>query len=379
MTTVIDGSCADEVLPLQDLLEKNLATGEDIGASVAVVHDGELVVDLWGGEARPGVAWTRDTLTQVWSVSKAMAALAILTLVERGLLDLDAPVTKYWPEFGAHGKDGVLVRQVLGHSSGIPGWTQPVTVEDIIDLERAAALLAEQEPWYEPGTAPAYQLICHGHLLDAVVRGATGRTLAEVVHEDVMALVGGGFCLGVPEDELERCADMTDPPGPTVDYTKLGPRHFMIRTAVNPLLTAQVCNTEQWRRGPVAGMGGHGTARGIALAQAFISHGGSVGGVDLLSPATINRIFEVQAEGIDKVLTVPVRFGIGFGLPMDSAPAIPDGRVCWWTGYGGAVVVNDLERRTTIAYAPNRLAVHLVSSPRTDDYVRTAFACLEGS
>jgi CubicO group peptidase (beta-lactamase class C family) len=375
---VVDGTCTEAFLPLRDLLEENLATGVDAGAGLAVVHDGEVVVDLWGGEARPGVPWTRDTLVQVWSVTKVMAALAVLTLVERGQLDLDAPVTDYWPAFGAHGKDGVLVRQLLGHTSGVPGWTDPVTVEEVLDLEGSAELLAAQEPWYDPGSAPAYQLICHGHLIDAVVRGATGRTLADVLHDDVMALVGGGFRLGVPEDDLDLCADLTDPPAPTVDYTTLGPRHFLVRTAGNPLLTARVCNTEQWRRGRVAGMGGHGTARGIALAQAFVSHGGSFRDVDLLSPDTVQRIFEVQSEGVDRVLAVPVRFGVGFGLPMESAPVVPQGRTCWWTGYGGAIVLNDLDHRLTVAYAPNRLASHMVSSPRTDGYVRTAYACLEG-
>lgn len=378
MASVIDGTCAERFLPLRDLLEKNLTTGEDTGASVAVVHDGELVVDLWGGEARPGVPWTRDTITQVWSVTKAMAALAVLTLVERGLLDLDAPVTDYWPEFGAHGKDRVLVRQLLGHTSGVPGWTKQVGVEDVLDLEHAEALLAAQEPWYEPGSAPAYQLICHGHLLDAVVRGATGRALADVLHDDVMAPLGGGFRLGVPDDELGLCADLLPPPPSGIDYGALGPDHFLVRTAVNPLLTAEVCNDATWRRGAVGGAGGHGNARGIALAQAALSHGGTVNGVDLLSPATIDRVFEVQSEGRDLVLSVPVRFGIGFGLPMPSAPAVPEGRVCWWTGYGGAVVVNDADRRTTVAYAPNRLADHLVTSPRTEGYVRTAFACVEG-
>jgi CubicO group peptidase (beta-lactamase class C family) len=379
---VVDGSCTDAFLPLLDLLEANLANGEDAGASVAVVHDGELVVDLFGGEARPGVPWTRDTITQVWSVTKAMAALAVLTLVERGQIDLDAPVTEYWPDFGAHGKDRVLVRHLLGHTSGLPGWTKPVTVEDILDLEHAEALLAAQEPWYEPGTAPAYQLICHGHLLDAVVRGATGRPLADVLHEDVMAPLGGGFRLGVPADELDRCADLLPPPSSNVDYGALGPDHFLIRTLLNPLLApVQVCNTAAWRQGAVGGAGGHGHARGIARAQALVSHGGEVDGVRLLSPETIARIFEVQSEGVDQVLAVPVRFGTGYALPMSSAPAIsesnPAGRVCWWTGYGGAVVVNDLDRRATFAYAPNQLADHMVSSPRTDAYVRTAFACLE--
>ncbi len=259
---MVDGTCSEAFLPLHELLEKNLATGEDAGAGLAVVHDGELVVDLWGGEARPGVPWTRETLVQVWSVTKTMAALAVLTLVESGQLDLDAPVTDYWPAFGAHGKDGVLLRQVLGHTSGVPGWTEQVTAEEIIDLERSAALLAAQEAWYAPGSAPAYQLICHGHLLDAVVRGATGRTLADVLHDDVMALVGGGFRLGVPDDELDLCADLIAPPASNIDYAALGPDHFLVRTAVNPLLTADVCNTDAWRRGAVAGMGGHGTARG---------------------------------------------------------------------------------------------------------------------
>lgn len=374
---MVEGTCADEFSALRELLESNLADGTDAGASVAVVHDGEVVVDLWGGEARPGVAWERDTITQVWSVTKTMAALVLLTQVEQGLIDLDAPVARYWPAFAAAGKDGVLVRHVLGHTSGVPAWTAPVTVADVMDLEASEALLAGQAPWYEPGSEPAYQMICHGHLIDGIVRGATGRTVAEILHEDVMAPLGGGFRLGVPEAELDRCADLISPPPTQTDYSALGPDHFLIRAIFNPLLSADVCNDEAWRRdNPVGGMGGHGNARGIAQAQALISHGGSYGGLDLLSPATIARIFEVQAEGVCRMLAVPVRFGIGYALQMPSAPAIPDGRVCWWTGYGGAIVVNDLDTRTTFAYAENRLADHAVASPRTDAYVRAAFASL---
>lgn len=374
---MVDGTCTDGFSPLRDLLARNLEEGLDTGASVAVVHDGELVVDLWGGEARPGVPWTRDTLTQVWSVTKVMAGLAFLTLVEAGHVDLDAPVATYWPDFAAGGKEGVLVRHVLGHTSGLPSWTEQVDVATALDLEASEALLAAQSPWYEPGSAPAYQLIDHGHLLDGIAFGATGRRLADVLHDDVMAPLGGGFRLGVPTEELDLVADLLPPPPSTVDYGALGPDHFLLRAIFNPLLTTDVCNGEAWRRGAVGGAGGHGTARGIATAQAVVSHGGEVGGTRLLSEATIERIFEVQAEGPDQLLVVPTRFGIGWGLPMSSAPAIPQGRVCWWTGYGGAVVVNDADRRFTVAYAPNQLAEHLVSSPRTDGYVRTAFDCLE--
>ncbi|MGO4258282.1 serine hydrolase domain-containing protein [Marmoricola sp. RAF53] len=374
----VDGTCTEAFDPLRSLLAENLTTGEDRGAALAVVHDGELVVDLWGGEARAGVPWTRDTITQVWSVTKTMAALALLTQVDNGLIDLDAPVARYWPAFAAHGKDAVLVRQLLGHTSGVPGWTAPVTVEDICELEKSEALLAEQEPWYPPGSAPAYQIVCHGHLVDGVVRGATGRTVAEILHEDVMAPLGGGFRLGVPEDELDLCADLSNPPPSNLDYAALGPDHFLIRTILNPLLAPEdVCNTPAWRRSAVGGAGGHGNARGIAQAQALVSHGGEYGGLRLLSPETAARVLEVQADGVDQVLSVPVRFGMGYGLPMATAPAVPQGRVCWWTGYGGAIVVNDLDRRTTLAYTPNKLADHMVASPRTDAYVRTAFDCLE--
>ncbi|MCZ4497870.1 MAG: putative beta-lactamase [Marmoricola sp.] len=375
----VDGTCSDAFSPLRDLLEKNLADGTDAGASLAVVHDGELVVDLWGGEARPGVPWTRDTITQVWSVTKTMAALVLLTQVEKGLIDLDAPVAQYWPEFAANGKEGVLVRHVLGHTSGLPGWTAPTTVEAILDMVGSEAALAGQAPWYEPGSVPAYQIVCHGHLIDGVVRGATGRTVADILHDDIMGPLGGGFRLGVPDDELDLVADQINPPPSQTDFAALGADHFLIRTIMNPLLLPEaVCNTVPWRQGAVGGAGGHGNARGIALAQALVSHGGEVNGVRLLSPATIDRIFEVQAEGVDQVLAVPVSYGAGYALPMSSAPAIPAGRVCWWTGYGGAIVVNDLDTRTTFAYAENKLADHMVGSPRTDAYVRAAFEAVRG-
>ena len=377
---MIDGTCAEAFAPLRDVLDRNLADGTDVGASLAVVHDGELVADLWGGEARPGVPWTRDTIVQVWSVTKTMVGLAVLVLADRGEIDLDAPVASYWPEFGAAGKERVLVRHLMGHTSGLPGWDAPITAEQCIDLEASEALLAAQAPWYEPGSAPAYQIIDHGHLLDGVVRAATGRPLAEVLREEVVVPLSGGspgFHLGVPDDALAHCADLLPPPPSQLDYSTLPPDHFLIRTAINPVLTTGFCNDTPWRRSTVGGAAGHGNARGIAQVQSVVSHGGEVGGVRLLSPETVDRIWEVQASGPDLVLMAPLTYGMGYALPTPSAPAVPDGKVCWWTGYGGSIVVNDAERRTTVAYAMNQMADHMVGSPRTDEYVATAFACLE--
>ena len=221
-------------------------------------------------------------------------------------------------------------------------------------------MLAAQAPWYEPGSAPAYQILDHGHLLDGVVRAATGRALADVLRDDVVAPLGGRASTSAcPTTRSPHCADLIPPPPSQLDYSTLPPDHFLIRTAINPILTHRhAATTPPWRQSAVGGAGGHGNARGIAQVQALVSHGGEVGGVRLLSPETIDRIFEVQASGPDLVLMAPLTYGIGYALPTPSAPAIPSGRTCWWTGYGGAIVVNDLDRRTTVAYARTRCRPH---------------------
>jgi CubicO group peptidase (beta-lactamase class C family) len=373
----VQGSCHPSYEPLRDLLASRLADGTEAGASVAVLHDDELVADLWGGEARPGEPWREDTIVQVWSVTKTMAALTVLVLVDRGVLDLDAPVSSYWPEFR---HSDVLVRHLLAHTSGMAGWTETLSVDGLLDLERSERMLAEQEPWWEPGTASGYHMVSYGHLLDGLVRAATGSPLAEQFRTLVAEPLGADFHLGVPDDALSRCADLVPPPSGGLDHALLPEGNLLVPTIVNPLLdVGGFCNTAEWRRVSVAGANGHGNARSIARAQSVVSHGGEVGGVRLLSPGTVDRIFDVQADGPDLVLMVPLRWGVGYGLAQPvSAPAVPGGRVCWWTGYGGAIVVNDLDRRVTVAYAMNRMENHFTSSARTDGYVRTAFDCVEG-
>ena len=368
---VAEGSCHPSFEPLRALFESRLADGSEHGASIAVVRDGETVVDLWGGQAAPGRPWERDTIVQTWSITKTMSALTMLVLADRGVVDLDAPAAAYWPGFA---RDDVLVRHLLSHTSGYAGWSDPLDAAGLMDLPYAESLLAAQEPWWEPGTASGYHMLSQGHLLDAVVRGATGSTLAEQFRTLVAEPLGADFHLGVPDDALDRCADLVPPPAGSIDISALPEGNLLVPTLANPFLdVGGFCNTAPWRRVSVAAANGHGNARSIARIQSVVSHGGG----DLLSNETVERIFEVQAEGTDLVLLVPLRWGIGYALPTPTAPAVPDGQVCWWTGYGGSIVVNDLDRRTTVAYAMNRMVPHFTSSPRTDAYVRTAFACLE--
>ena len=264
---------------------------------------------------------------------------------------------------------------MLAHTSGYAGWTESLDAAGLMDLPYAEGLLAAQDPWWEPGTASGYHMLSHGHLLDGIVRGATGSTLAEQFRELVAEPLGADFHLGVPDDALDRCADLIAPPPGSIDISALPEGNLLVPTLANPFLdVGGFCNTPPWRQVSVAAANGHGNARSIAQIQSVVSHGG---GSTSLSPATVDRIFEVQADGPDLVLLVPLRWGIGYALPTPTAPAVPDGRVCWWTGYGGSIVVNDLDRRTTVAYAMNRMVMHFTSSPRTDGYLRTAFACLE--
>jgi CubicO group peptidase (beta-lactamase class C family) len=374
----VSGTNADAFRPLRDLLERNLADGADTGASVAVLHDGELVADLWGGTTTTGEPWVEDSLVMVWSVSKTMSALTALVLVDRGDLDLDAPVSSYWPGFR---RDDVLVRHLLSHASGYSGWTAPCDWATLLDLEASERLLAEQEPWFEPGSEAAYNMISYGHLVDGLVRGATGSSLSDLFRTLVAEPLGADFHLGVPESALDRCVELIAPDASGVDFSALPEDSLYLRTVTNPLLDLPggALHTPEFRMANVAGIGGHGNARSIAKAQAVVSHGGEVGGVRLLSPETVERIFEVQASGPDRTLFhMPLTWGIGYQLPGPAAPAIPSGRVAWWTGWGGSIVVNDVDRRTTVAYAMNRMVgSHLVRSDRTDEYVRTAFDCLE--
>ncbi len=175
----IHGTCDPRFTGVREAFAANFAGGLDVGASVAVSLAGELVVDLWGGFAdgdrtRP---WERDTIINVFSTTKTMMALTALVLADRGLLDLDAPVARYWPEFAANGKGDVRVRHLLSHTSGVSGWEERMTTADLYDWEKATRLLAAQAPWWEPGTASGYHALNQGFLVGEVVRRITGTTL----------------------------------------------------------------------------------------------------------------------------------------------------------------------------------------------------------
>jgi CubicO group peptidase (beta-lactamase class C family) len=295
-----------------------------------------------------------------------MTSLAALVLVDRGALDLDATVAAYWPEFAARGKAGIKVRQLLSHTSGVSGWDQPVTLDDLYDWDKSTAMLAAQAPWWKPGTASGYHALTYGHLIGEVVRRITGQRLGEFFAAQVAVPLGADFHIGLPPAEFPRVANPVPwPPQPThpADLDPDGPAY---KTFNGPPMDGnlQWSWTEGWRRADIGAGNGHGNARSVARIQSAVACGGEVDGVRLLSPQTIDRIFEVQSDGTDLVLGYRLEIGVGYGLPWPEVlPFVPRGRVCFGSGAGGSIVIVDADRRMTVAYVMNKMVPRPIVSP----------------
>jgi CubicO group peptidase (beta-lactamase class C family) len=369
----LQGSCQPRFAAVRDALQRNIDSGAELGASLVLDIDGERVIDLWGGfrdQART-TPWDEHTITNVWSTTKTVTSLAALMLVERGQLDVNAPVATYWPEFAAEGKQDVLVRHVLGHTSGVSGLEAPAVVEDLYDWEKSTARYAAQAPWWTPGTASGYHAGNYGHLVGEILRRITGKSLKQFVAEEIAGPLDADFQIGAAEKDWGRIADVVPPPPLAIE---LEPGTPAFKTFTGPATEAAAANTPAWRNADIGGMNGHGNARSVARILSVISRGGEVDGVRLLGPDTIELIFDEQANGIDLVLGVPLRFGIGFGLPLPvTVPWLPDGRRCFWGGWGGSTIVMDLDRRMTFSYMMNLMGPGIIGSDRSTEYGQTIY------
>ncbi len=376
--THVQGHCQPRFEALRQLFAANIASGADLGASLAVTIDGEFVVDLWGGwadEARTR-PWAADTVTNVWSTTKMMTSLTALLLVDRGELDLDAPVARYWPEFGAAGKSGIQVRHLMSYNSGVSGWAQPVTMADLCDREKTTALLAAQAPWWQPGSGSGYHALNYGHLVGEVVRRITGQSLGAFFSQQIAQPLGADFHIGLPASEFGRVSNVVPPPPLPFDFSALDPASVMFKTLSNPLPDASASWTDGWRQAEIGAANGQGNARSAARIQSVLAGGGEVDGIRLLSPRTIDKIFEVQSHGVDLVLGVPIKMGVGYGLPMPELPYIPEGKVCFWGGWGGSLVIVDCDRRMTFSYVMNKMAPGVMGGENVAGLAACAYAAL---
>jgi CubicO group peptidase (beta-lactamase class C family) len=351
-----EGVTKDRFAAVRTAFDANLASGEDIGASFCATHNGEVVADLWGGYAdeaktRP---WMKDTIVNVYSTTKTMTALTALLLADRGALDFTKPVAHYWPEFAANGKADVKVSHLMSHSAGLSGWKEQITKDDLYDWEKATSLLAAQAPYWEPGTAPGYHALTQGYLVGEVIRRIADKTVGTVFREEFAQPLGADFHIGLPASEDSRVADLIPPP-PGTAIADTAMTDLARNMATNPGIDVGETRSRAWRGAEIPAAGGTGNARSIATVHTILANGGVANGKRFLSEAGCRKALEPQIEGTDLILGQPVKYGMGFGLPSPMVP-LPNPNTIFWGGYGGSLVIIDMDARATIAYAMNKMA-----------------------
>jgi CubicO group peptidase (beta-lactamase class C family) len=373
----VHGICRAGFEPVREALVANFEKGLELGASVAVTRDGETMVDLWAGDADPkGTPWGQHTIVNVYSTTKTMAATCVLMLADRGLVDLNAPVADYWPEFKQNGKEGVLVRHVMSHSAGLCGFDPPLeSVEELYDWDATCARLAAQTPWWEPGTASGYHAVTQGFLQGEIVRRVTGRSIGTFFREEVAEPLGADFHIGLDPSLDDRVGELMPPGGPPKVPTP-EPGSVAARMSAGAAMDATEPQTSPWRRAEIPAAGGIGNARSVARVHSALACGGSVDGVKLMSPAGVERVLEEQTRGNDLVLGMPIVFGMGFAINDASFPISPNPRSFFWGGWGGSLAIIDLDARVSIAYVMNRMEADLMGDQRGGTVVVAAFQCL---
>ncbi|MCM0031893.1 serine hydrolase domain-containing protein [Sandarakinorhabdus limnophila] len=340
------------------------ARGDDLGASFAATIDGEPVIDLWGGwaDAEQTRPWEKDTIVNVYSTTKTMTALTALWLADQGALKFEEKVAHYWPEFAAAGKQDVTVAQLMSHAAGLSGFHEPMQPADLYDWDLVTSRLAAQAPFWEPGTAPGYHAVTQGYLVGEVVRRITGKSLGTVFAEQLAGPLGADFHIGLDAAHDGRVADLVPPPqGASISD---GPQSALAKNmATNPPINPIDTRTRAWRAAEIPAAGGHGNARSVAAVQTLMANGGVSGGKRLLSEAGVKKALELQIEGHDQVLNMPVRYGMGYGLAGPTRP-MPNPNTIFWGGYGGSLVVCDMDARLCMSYVMNKMAGTTVGDMR---------------
>lgn len=376
----IYGTCSAGFEPVREAFAANFAERDEIGASVAVVRGGEQTVNLWAGSADPARsrAWQQDTLTNVWSTTKAVTSLCAHILIESGDLDPDAPVARYWPEFAQAGKDDLPVRWLLCHKSGLTGLTSASAVDDYYDWEKITALLAAQEPLFPPGTTTGYQAITFGYLVGEVIRRITGQTCGQFAAAEVAGPVGADFYIGLPESELGRCSDLqgvrpSDDEQAALAQAYANADPAALAALLNPALSGDEANAPAWRMAEIPAANGHATAAALATIFGAIADGSG----RFISERTLEAARAGEGRYTDLVLGFPLEFGLGYALSGPEGHYGPNPAAFGHDGFGGSAVGCDPEARIAYAYVMNRMGMNLADDPRKMAIINAVYQSLE--
>lgn len=367
----VHGEVAPRYSRVADAFAANLAENGDVGAAFCLYEDGEPVVDIWGGLADPrrGRPWARDTLALWFSITKAAAAICALQLVERGALELDQPVARYWPEFAANGKEHVTVREALSHRAGVAHLDTPLTREQIYAWEPVARAIAEQAPNWQLGAAWGYHVRTWGWLVGELTRRVDGRMLGRYFSEEVAGPLGLQFWIGLPEREEHRVAHLLPQPDPPETYTTGDSLKDLVMTGPSKqFLYADeaLWNSRSFHAAEIPSSNGIGDARSVA--RMFAATIGEVDGVRLLGPDIVEEATKVHSDGMDLVLQRGF-YRVGLGLHRSPGIGVRVGeRAFGHPGQSGSLAWADPDRGLAYAYVPNQM----IAATSPEGHVRSA-------
>jgi CubicO group peptidase (beta-lactamase class C family) len=379
---VIGGTCDRRFEPVRTAFAENFASLGETGAALSVTAHGRQVVDLWGGwtSTARNTRWQPGTLVNFFSVGKGLLALLAARLAGTGLLDPDAPVAGYWPEFGAAGKSAVTVRQLLSHQAGVPAVRRRLPPGSMLDWDLMTGAIAAQEPWWEPGTAHGYHVNTFGFAVGELLRRVSGRTPGALLRTDVAGPLGADVHIGLPAAEHHRVAEFDWPAATAGDASPVGlsdDRLMEHYAYFNPagLSGAGIVNTALWRLAELPATNGHGTARGIARVYAAIAAGGIVDGIRVVDAAALADAAAEQVYDEDRILHRRSRFGLGFQLTQAERPLGPNPSAFGHFGAGGSLGFCDPEAGLAVAYVTGQMGPRW-QNPRNRALVDALYACV---
>lgn len=379
----IDGYCDTKFAAVRDAYETNFRVEEEVGSCVSVVIDGVAVVDLWGGWKDEACTkpWERDTILCMMSVSKGISAITFNVLIDRGLVELDAPIAKYWPEFGQAGKEKIPVRFALDHRAGLSIISEKLPRGSIFDWDAITGALARQAPLWEPGTKAGYHIHNQGFLLGEITRRVTGKTLAAFFRDEIARPLGLDYQIGgLSKADQERCAEVIPTESGTLLSSMKDAPESMLAQAWNEWPTGPhgpVINSRQWREAELASANGHGTARAVARLYGAIARGGEVDGIRVMSEVAVRQMITEQHCLTEVMMGRPYHQALGLVLNTPSIVWMgPNPKAFGHHGIGGSIGMGDMDARVGLGYGVNKWHPRHDNGPRARRLIEAVYKCL---
>lgn len=372
----VEGNITNGFEKVADAFKANFLEQDDVGASCCIYQHGKPVVNIWGGIADTAsqTPWTEQTTQLCFSATKGLTVICVLQLVEQGLLNLDAPIAHYWPEFGCQGKENITPRMVLSHRAGLAAVLSEHSLQEVLDWQPVVDGIAQQKTLWEPNTTHGYHIRSFGWILGELVRRVTGQTLGTYLATHIAQPLSADFWVGVPESELERCATLIPdstplkfdtPPSELTVKAFTGPSNlFGYNTMWNDkaLLMAELPSS-------------NGVGSAAALAKIYAATVSPINGIQLLNADTIAQACEVQSQGIDSVIGIESCFGLGFMLPPWLAQGVCGPKSYGHFGAGGSFGMADTENGLSFAYLMNKMSMSPTDT-RALNLVKAMYASL---